>query len=1012
MSNVKNFGLIGVGSDLQFGKAGTRLVNNAGTFNFKAANGSTDAALTAAGITSSGNVTLSSGNVVLSATGGTVSIGGTQVLQRSTGGVGQLSGTGGVVLPAGTTAQRATGETGLIRFNTDVSNQHTVEFWDGDAWLTLATGGNTGALQTEIDAIETAMGAAMNTDGTFNASGFTGSAAGATSFTDAIQQVADAAAAKDTLDEILPGTAGQIIYNNAGTWAVAVPGATSGVQGYDAGLAALAAKTSTGIMVQTGGDTYASRTLVAPVAGITISDADGVAGNPTFALADDLAALEGLASTGFAVRTGTSTWAQRSITGTSGRVVVTAGDGVSGDPTIDLATVTNSGTGTFQKLSTDSYGRVTGTEAVVAADITGLVDGTYVNVAGDTMTGNLSFGGTQKVTNLAEPTSASDAATKNYVDNAVTGLSWKQAVHVLSTSNVPLTGSTPLVIDGHTVADQDRVLLTGQSTGSENGIYVFTDGGATYTMARAADANTYQELNGAAVFVQVGTLYADTGWTQTATLTSFSGQNWAQFSGAGSYSAGDGLLLTGTVFSVNMGAGITTLPSDEVGLDIVSGKAVQLTSAATGGQLTFVLDTGSGLEQSASGLKISAAGVTNAMLANSGFNLTADSGTETLTLGQTLHIQGNAASGTSVAVALDGAIREYTVSVGDAAYAQKGVASFTTGEFVVTAGAVALGTVPTNKLQNNSITFTGTSGSDAVVLGESMAIISADSAITTTMGANSLSIQLNTVDVAHGGTGLTSLTAGQILVGNGTSAVALDADLAFNAGTNTLTVGSATIQGAAGGDVTITATGTNGDINLVPNGTGQVVIGPAGDGVISADAGQTLSIIGNDTLVLSSTAGDIVMTLAANTTDKVTVSGPTATQYATNLADADLVNKKYVDDAIQSGAASGSIKAVKATVNLGATGSTNIGAALPAGATILRVKVNVTAADSGTGTLEVGKTGLLGGYMATTENDPQTTGLYLAETYVTEGSSVQVLATVAGSAASGSATVIVEYQVA
>jgi len=76
MANVKNFGLIGVGSDLQLGKAGTRLINNAGTFNFKAADGFTDAALTSAGITSSaGNVTLTTGNAVLSSTSATVSIG-------------------------------------------------------------------------------------------------------------------------------------------------------------------------------------------------------------------------------------------------------------------------------------------------------------------------------------------------------------------------------------------------------------------------------------------------------------------------------------------------------------------------------------------------------------------------------------------------------------------------------------------------------------------------------------------------------------------------------------------------------------------------------------------------------------------------------------------------------------------------------------------------------------------------------------------------------------------------
>lgn len=65
---------------------------------------------------------------------------------------------------------------------------------------------------------------------------------------------------------------------------------------------------SNGILVRTALGVTASRSLAAPSAGFTITNGDGVSGNPTFALADDLAALEALSTTGFAKRTGTSTW--------------------------------------------------------------------------------------------------------------------------------------------------------------------------------------------------------------------------------------------------------------------------------------------------------------------------------------------------------------------------------------------------------------------------------------------------------------------------------------------------------------------------------------------------------------------------------------------------------------------------------------------------------------------------------------------------------------------------------
>lgn len=110
------------------------------------------------------------------------------------------------------------------------------------------------------------------------------------------------------------------------------------VQAFDSDLSALAATASTGLYTITGTGTSTTRTLTGPAAGISVSNGSGVSGNPTLALVNDLSALEGLASTGLAARTTTDTWAQRTVTGTSNEITVTNGDGVSGNPTLSIPT--------------------------------------------------------------------------------------------------------------------------------------------------------------------------------------------------------------------------------------------------------------------------------------------------------------------------------------------------------------------------------------------------------------------------------------------------------------------------------------------------------------------------------------------------------------------------------------------------------------------------------------------------------------------------------------------------
>lgn len=191
-----------------------------------------------------------------------------------------------------------------------------------------------------------------------------------------------------------------------------------------------------------------------------------------------------------------------------------------------------------------------------------------------------------RIVNVGSPSTGTDVANRDYVDNKVTGLTWKTAANLLATVNVPLTGTvasmTTLNIDGHgALGNGYRLLLLGQSTVADKGIYDYIENGLNYTLTRSADASTYTELIGASIFIQEGTSYANTGWVQSNTyLTSFTGQTWVQFSGAGAYGAGDGLGITGTTFFVQVATnGGLEIATDNIQLkSTVAGTGLTLTS--------------------------------------------------------------------------------------------------------------------------------------------------------------------------------------------------------------------------------------------------------------------------------------------------------------------------------------------------------------------------------------------------------------------------------------------------
>lgn len=209
-----------------------------------------------------------------------------------------------------------------------------------------------------------------------------------------------------------------------------------------------------------------------------------------------------------------------------------------------------------------------------------------------------------RITGVATPTNSTDAANKAYVDNAISGLQWKQSVHLMASTNVALTGSTStLVIDNHSaldIADDSyRILLTGQTDSAANGIYVYSDNGSTYSLSRASDADSYQELVGCSVYVLEGLVYGKTGWVQgNHYLTSFTGQAWTQFSGAGAYVAGNGLSLTGTTFDVGAGLGIQVNANDIALAASVAGNGLTYTSGvlAVGGTTNRITVTADSID--------------------------------------------------------------------------------------------------------------------------------------------------------------------------------------------------------------------------------------------------------------------------------------------------------------------------------------------------------------------------------------------------------------------------------
>lgn len=232
------------------------------------------------------------------------------------------------------------------------------------------------------------------------------------------------------------------------------------------------------------------------------------------------------------------TWAAAS-TGTVTSVSVTSANGFAG--TVATATTTPAITISTTVNSPVLAGNGT---AISAATTTGS-GSTVVLADAPTFSGAVNMGAFQ-INDLGSPSISTDAATKGYVDAAVSGLTWKGPVQAYSNTNVALTGGSTLTIDSYSVQNGDYVILSNQTPASGNYVYVASGIGSAYVLTLVIGSEAPTAI-GDAYLVEKGTVYGNTAFQVNATSPNVT---FIQFAGPNTYTFTTPLSLTGNVVSI------------------------------------------------------------------------------------------------------------------------------------------------------------------------------------------------------------------------------------------------------------------------------------------------------------------------------------------------------------------------------------------------------------------------------------------------------------------------------
>jgi hypothetical protein len=319
------------------------------------------------------------------------------------------------------------------------------------------------------------------------------------------------------------------------------------------------------------------------------------------------------------------------------------------EPTFDLVTLIGpAGTPFYANINPVQSGLTITNSTINSSVIGGSVPaaGTFTNIA--TTTGTIT----------TAPSAANDIVNKLYVDYLAAGLSWKQPVNAASMANITSLSGLQ-TIDTVSLVAGNTVLVKNQTAAADNGIYLVSSGAWT----RSIGADTWNELVGAIVFVVDGS-QGGSAWYCTAQpggTLGVTANNWSNFSVSATYTAGTGLTLTGTVFSITpVGTAGTYGSASQVPVFVTnaSGQISSVTNTAIAIANTQVSGLGTMSTQNANAVAITGGTINGATIGAStaaaitGTTVTASSyfsgpGTNLTGTASGLSIGGNAATATS-----------------------------------------------------------------------------------------------------------------------------------------------------------------------------------------------------------------------------------------------------------------------------------------------------------------------------------------------------------------------------